>query len=114
MNGKIIHFFIFLGLLFTFSGFNKAENIAVKEVVSFEKEVLPIIQQTCAIETCHIGGQTPPNLTKYNRIRAWAQRIKLRVTLPRAPMPPKDSKVRLTQDQIDKIVTWIDQGANNN
>jgi len=85
----------------------------VVNVPSFSKEVFPIIQQKCNLETCH-GGLQKPHLDKYEAVEKKANRIIKRIQHPRRPMPPATSPTQLKKAEIELISRWIELGAPEN
>jgi mono/diheme cytochrome c family protein len=92
-------------------------------VVTFTKDVAPILQANC--QACHrAGGAGPMSLLTYDEVRPWAHVIKFRTGLrDRAgAMPPyylergigiqhyKDDE-RLTEEEIRTLAAWADGGA---
>src|SRR5579872_6427854 len=85
--------------------------------VTFNKEVLPIVQKRC--QDCHRPGEAAPMaLVTYQDARPWAKSIREAVLTRK--MPPwfadphfgKFSNDRsLSQAEIDTIVAWVDGGA---
>src|SRR5215813_356140 len=85
--------------------------------VTFNKDVLPILQQNC--QGCHRPGQIAPmSLLTYKDARPWAKAIKNAV-VTRA-MPPWfadpsyghfSNERRMKQAEIDTIAKWADAGA---
>ncbi|HEU5290735.1 MAG TPA: hypothetical protein VFU05_08850 [Cyclobacteriaceae bacterium] len=69
--------------------------------------VSQIVQNNCAVSQCHNGSQFP-KLTTYSEIQENASRIRTQVSSRR--MPPL-ARSPLTQQQIDAIICWIDDGA---
>src|SRR5215475_15627491 len=84
---------------------------------TFTKDVAPIFYKSC-IE-CHRATMfAPMSLTSYEDARPWTRSIKKRVT--ERTMPPWGSEMahglfrndpRLTDEEIQTIVAWIDGGA---
>ena len=84
---------------------------------TFNKEVLPILQNRC--QDCHRPGEAAPmSLLDYEHARPWAKSIKQAVLTKK--MPPwfadphygKFSNDRsLSQAEIDTLVAWVDAGA---
>ncbi len=84
---------------------------------TFTKDVAPIFYKSC-IE-CHRATMfAPMSLTSYEDARPWLRSIKQRVTA--RTMPPWGSDMphgvlkndpRLTEQEIQTIVSWIDGGA---
>jgi hypothetical protein len=87
--------------------------------VTYAKDVAPIIQNNCMV--CHRpGGIGPMDLLTYEDARRYARRIREQVS--NRLMPPYyydrdigiqelEHDMRLSQDDIDKVVSWVDQGA---
>ena len=88
-----------------------------KPVVTFNKDVLPILQKNC--QTCHRPGQVGPfSMLSYKDARPWAKAIKTAVTA--RTMPPWFADPHyghflndrsLKQSEIDTIAAWVDSGA---
>ena len=89
------------------------------ESVTYTKDVAPIIQEKC--QACHRPGSVAPMaLLTYDDARAWAPMIREQVSLRIMPPWPIDSNVgiqqfkndlSLTDEQIERIVAWVDAGA---
>jgi hypothetical protein len=82
---------------------------------TFSDDVRPIIETKCAISGCHNGdlGQDYNwlNFETFHR-RAESGLVKFRVT--HRIMPPSSSAAGpLSQEQINAIACWSDQGALN-
>src|SRR5580704_14986386 len=85
--------------------------------VTFNKDVLPILQKNCL--SCHRPGQVAPmSFLTYQSTRAWAKAMKAAVTTRK--MPPWNADPHygpylndrsLGQNEIDTIVQWADSGA---
>src|SRR5579871_3010013 len=87
--------------------------------VTFNKDIAPILQRAC--QTCHRPDNIAPmSLLTYTDARPWARSIKQQVA--QRNMPPwfvdrhvgirrfKDDP-SLTDDEIAKVVAWVDAGA---
>jgi mono/diheme cytochrome c family protein len=82
--------------------------------VTYAKHIAPIIQNKC--QTCHRPGTAAPfSLLDYEDVVDWSQTIKEVVEQKRMPpwhADPRFGKFandrRLTQDEIDLLVRWID------
>jgi len=87
--------------------------------VTYAKDVATIIQNNCMV--CHRpGGIGPMDLLTYEDARRYARRIKEQVANRLMPPYYYDADVgiqqlehdmRLSQDQINTVVAWVDQGA---
>lgn len=91
---------------------------ANKGNVTFNRDVAPIFFNNCV--QCHRAGEIAPMpLVSYKEARPWARSIKEKVVT--GVMPPWHADPhygefsndrRLSQKDIDTIVAWVDQGAN--
>jgi len=98
--------------------FASSDN-ADARAVTFSGDVASIIFENCT--RCHReGGIGPMNLVTYEDVRRYAQRIKYQVGNGLMPPYAYDRDVgiqelkedwRLSFDQIQTIVDWVDQGA---
>ena len=83
--------------------------------VTFNRDVLPILQQKC--QECHRPGEVAPmSLMSYNETRPWAKAIKSAVLTHK--MPPWFMEVghfanerKLSPEEINKLTAWVDNGA---
>src|SRR5712671_2249627 len=86
-------------------------------VVTFHKDVVPILQKQC--QGCHRPGEAAPfSMLTYKDARPWASATKKAVVS--GQMPPWHAEPgigrfandrRLTPPEIDTIVRWVDNGA---
>jgi hypothetical protein len=87
--------------------------------VTFSKDVAPILQAKC--QECHQPNSIAPmSLITFEETRPWARSIKERVSTHQMPPWHIDRGVgvqkfkndmSLTDEQVDTIVGWVDQGA---
>ena len=90
------------------SGCTTSVDVSVLSGVSFQQQVKAIIDGNCATANCHVGrGRT--DLTQWSVIQANSEDIKSRILSGNMPKTGT-----LTQNEIDLIVCWIDDGAINN
>src|SRR5215471_11913288 len=85
--------------------------------VTFNKQVLPILQKNC--QTCHRPGEIAPmSFLTYQEVRPWAKAIKVAVV--KRQMPPWfadpayghfANDKRLTDADIATLTAWVDTGA---
>ena len=87
------------------TGCEASSTIKVKSGVSFESDIKPIIETSCAVSNCHNGNRSP-DLRQFNNIKSNAAKIK--ELTGKREMPKEGS---LTQNQIDAIACWVDDGA---
>src|SRR6188472_4528733 len=82
--------------------------------VTFNKEVLPILQKNC--QTCHRPGEVAPmSFLTYDSTRPWAKAIKEAVVSKKMPPWFADphfgdfqNDPRLKEQDIKTIVAWVD------
>jgi len=84
-------------------------NVKILSGVSFEGEVKNIIDTNCAISGCHVSGTARADFTSLTVIQNNALSIKTRTA--NKSMPKNGS---LTNQEIDIIACWVDDGAKNN
>ena len=85
--------------------------------VTFNKDVLPILQKNC--QGCHRPGQIAPmSLLTYKEARPWAKALKNAVVTRAMPPWFADpnyghflNERSLKQTEIDTIAKWVDTGA---
>nr|MBP6820884.1 thiol-disulfide isomerase [Acidobacteriota bacterium] len=86
-------------------------------VVTFNKDVAPIIQKSC--QTCHRPGEVAPmSFLTYKEVRPWAKSIREAVTTRVMPpwfADPKHGEFsndcRLSQKEIETITAWVAGGS---
>jgi len=76
--------------------------------VSWENEIKPIIENSCKLSGCH-NGSSRADLTQFENAKFYAKSIKSK-TQDRSM--PRDGT--LTQQQINLIACWVDDGAVQN
>lgn len=88
-------------------------NFRVNSGVSFgstidgqSESIQNIITENCAISGCHVAETALPDFTLFASIEANADEIKIRTQ--NRTMPQNST---LTQEQIDLIACWVDDGA---
>lgn len=89
------------------------------EAITYNSHVGRIINDNCVV--CHReGGIGPMQFGSYDQVRPWAPLIQLRVA--NREMPPYaydhgigiqdlDGDWRLSQEEIDTVVAWVNQGS---
>ena len=85
--------------------------------VTFNKQVLPILQKNC--QACHRPGEIAPmSFLTYDSVRPWAKAMKTAVATRKMPPWFADPKYghfgndrSLKQADIDTIAKWADAGA---
>src|SRR6266850_7256928 len=85
--------------------------------VTFNKQVLPILQKNC--QTCHRPGEIAPmSFLTYKDVRPWAKAIKTAVVGRQMPPWFADPAYghfandrRLSDADVNTLSAWADQGA---
>ncbi len=76
--------------------------------VSWKNDILPIVKTSCALNGCH-DGLVRPDLSHYDKAKFYAEKMK--ELTQDGSMPFEGS---ITQEQIDLIACWVDDGAPDN
>ncbi len=102
-----------------FAAQQSQESPSADEVVTFTRDVAPILQENCQI--CHRPGSVGPmSLLTYQQVRLRAPLIKDKVAAREMPPYHLDTGVgiqaikndwRLSEQEIATIVAWVDTGA---
>ena len=103
--------YLFAGLLFATASF------AAGTTVTFNKDVLPIMQRECQV--CHRPGEIGPMaFLTYEGTRPWAKAIKVAVLSKKMPPWFADARYghftnerRLSEADIATLAAWADGGA---
>jgi uncharacterized membrane protein len=81
--------------------------------VNYADDVHTIVMTKCAISPCHGTDPDLPDWSDFTTFQDHAAEVKRRVV--ERIMPPDDSpNGALTQEEINAIACWVDQGAQNN
>ena len=92
-------------------GCDISQIVKISSGISFENTVSEIINTNCAIANCHgSGGSNSIKFLTLGDIKQRAGKIKTRVN--NKSMPPGDRSI--TQQEIDQISCWVDDGALDN
>jgi hypothetical protein len=86
-----------------------ATDVSILSGTSYEASIKTIIETNCAISGCHVSGTGRQNFTGFSTIQGNAAGIKTRTQ--NKTMPQTGS---ITQEQINLIACWVDDGAQNN
>ncbi len=94
-------------------GCTATKSVIVSSGTSWSSDIKPIIDTNCAISGCHNGDDSSiPNWTMFTNVQNQAEDIKMK-TGDRS-MPEPSSGLTLTDEQIELIACWVDDGAKNN
>ena len=80
--------------------------------VSLSQDVLPIIQQNCAVSGCHVAGTGRADFTVKANVIQNAGLI--RANTQSGVMPPSGTGMSLTSQQKEAIACWVQNGAKDN
>src|SRR5580692_10229808 len=105
----------FIGLLLGMAAM--AAPPSSSTTVTFNKDILPILQKHC--QGCHRPGELAPmSLLTYTDARPWAKAMKTAVVTEKMPPWFADPNYghfandrRLSKTEIDTLVAWADNGA---
>ena len=78
--------------------------------VSYAQEIKPILTNNCAFPSCHGSGNGARDWTVLATVQSHAAKIKFRTGNRSMPL----GTGKLTQEEIDKIACWVDDGAKDN
>ncbi len=78
--------------------------------ISWSNEIKSIIDTNCAVSGCHVSGNSIPNFSVFSNVKNRASSIKTRTG--NKSMPPDGRSI--SQEQINKIACWVEDGANEN
>lgn len=90
------------------TGCEVSQAVTVNSGISYTNTVATIIATNCAVSGCHSGTQAP-DFREFGNIKQNASSIKSQVA---SRNMPKDGT--LSQQQINAIVCWVDDGAPQN
>jgi len=100
-------------------GFQAQASAQNHSELTYTGEVGRIINENCVV--CHReGGIGPMQFETYEQVRPWAPLISMRVANREMPPYAYDQHIgiqdlqgdwRLEQEEIDKVVAWVEQGA---
>ena len=94
-----------------------AQEGSAGTTVTFNKDVLPVLQKNC--QTCHRPGEVAPmSLITYQDARPWAKAMKAAVISKKMPPWFADpayghftNDMRLSEADINTLVAWVDGNA---
>lgn len=78
---------------------------------TWEADIKPIFEQSCASSTCHhAGSEDPPDLASYEAWTSFAADIRTRVVQGKSMPPPANVGPEWGDDQIVTIQEWLEGG----
>ena len=84
----------------------KTAEVQIISGISYEAQIRPIIESSCAISDCHDGSSSLPDFTVFANFQSRAEQAKSRTGS--GDMPRSGS---LTADEVAMIACWVDDGA---
>jgi hypothetical protein len=94
------------------AGGNIGSNATTGSRVSYADDIRPILDTNCQLSGCHGSAAGIPSWATYATVSANAAAIK--TNTGNKTMPPASSGRSLTDEEIQKIADWVDDGAQNN
>ena len=104
-------------------GYVEPVIIDIPDTVSFSNDIIPIFNNNCNESGCHSTGGIAPDLTPQNAYfelwlygmvdtaNAESSTLYIRMASTSNPMPPTG---KLTDDKVQLVLAWIEQGALDN
>ena len=80
-------------------------------IVSFAAEIKPLLDANCNTSGCHTNGFAAGDFTTYQGVLSKFDNGSLKERVDARTMPPA---FELQDDEIQKIVCWVEAGAPNN
>lgn len=90
------------------SGCEVGQAVEISSEAGYESVIKPIFEKDCISSSCH-GGAVSPDLRNLTNAQARASAIKARTG--NRTMPPGHT---LTDEEIEQIACWVDDGAKDN
>jgi hypothetical protein len=84
--------------------------------VSYSGDIVPILNQTCAIPNCHVNGFINGDYEMYADLKAQSDNGSLRNQVESGAMPPSNTAgpTELTDNEVETFLCWIEDGAPEN
>jgi len=84
------------------------------EALSYAADIAPIVSTKCAIKDCHNGDNgAERNWTDFSLFQGKSEKVRSYVIHRVMPLSISAAGP-LSQEEINKIACWVDQGAQNN
>lgn len=120
---KTLVLFTFIALLATSCYYDNAEELYGNQnqvcdvsAVTYSQDVNAIIVQNCAYSGCHLNpdAQAGLDFSTHATVQANSAAIKDRINRPAGTVGAMPTSGPMSACNIEKVTTWIDQGALNN
>ena len=83
--------------------------------ISFENDIEPIINSSCALTGCHNGDNgADKNWTVFSNFKAKSANVKDRINRPPGTPGHMPAVGSITPAEIEAITCWVDQGSLDN
>lgn len=82
--------------------------------ISFSTQVNPIIQQNCAIASCHVAGFPDGDFTQFDELKEKVDNGSFKNSVIDWSVPRMPETYKLPESQISTLKCWIEQGAQKN
>jgi len=79
------------------------------KIISFDKDVMPLIEEYCSLSSCHSSFGTYPPLTNFEEVKTYANEIATSIETGYMPVVGTMSAA-----EKETIIEWIKRGAPNN
>jgi len=87
---------------------NRSVSVQISSGISFSQSIQPILENSCIINTCHDGSGSI-SFKVFENVKRSAADIK---GLTQSRIMPRQGA--LTNEEIEKIACWVDDGSANN
>ncbi len=83
---------------------------------SYSGDIVPILNQTCAIPNCHVNGFINGDFESFANLKSLADNGSLRNQVESGAMPPSNTAgpLELTDEELQTFICWIEDGALEN
>jgi uncharacterized membrane protein len=83
--------------------------------MSYSTDIQPIIAAKCATSGCHVAGGTGVgDFSTYTDLKAKVDGGQINNRVYQVKDMPPAGNPQLSQDELDRLKCWIQQGAQNN
>jgi hypothetical protein len=81
--------------------------------ISYVKDIVPIVERTCNVKSCH-DGSVKPDLDTREALLAESESIVSRVNDRIIPMPPRYATVSMSAAEKQTLLAWLAADAPDN
>ena len=94
------------------SGCSASSKVTLLSGVSYSSTIAPIIKANCAISGCHVAGTSRSNLNEFAEVKS--RSVTIKNYTQSGHMPPAGSGKKLTDQEVNAIACWVNDGAPEN